>query len=229
MCKSHKPFLRIALALLFLNFSFIVKAQSDFRSRTGIKLKTEAIKDVDFILNIQQRFNNKLSTFDKFLMEPGIAYDLNKRLKTGVEYRYYYNQNQDHTRESRHRFSWFIRYKKNIEDFALGVKTILQYGIDDDASFAFDYRNKFISRNSISLSYDIFGSKLTPKAEYDIFYHINNPRGGIINGWRITTSFDYDLSKNKTLAFYYMFDKELNVVSPLNAHILGIELEIELF
>lgn len=229
MSKSRKPFLRIAMALLFLNLSFIGKAQSDLRSRTGIKLKTEAIKDVDFSLNIQQRFNNKLSTFDKFLLEPGVAYDLNKSLKTGVEYRYYFKQNQDHTRESRHRFSGFIRYKKDIEDFALRVKTILQYGIDEDASFAFDYRNKFISRNSISLSYNIFGSKLTPKAEYEFFYHINNPRGGIINGWRITSSFDYDLSKNKTLAFFYMFDKELNVVSPLNAHIFGIELEIKLF
>ena len=33
-----------------------------------------------------------------------------------------------------------------------------------------NYRNKLISRNSISLSYNIFGSKLTPKAEYEFFY-----------------------------------------------------------
>jgi hypothetical protein len=229
MCKNRKPYLRILLGLGFSFLYFVGAAQTDLRSRTGIKLKTEPVKDIEFVMNIQQRFDNKLSTFDKFILEPGIAYDLSKSFKTGAEYRFSISQNQRHIRESRHRFSGFIRYKKEIDDFDLRVKTVLQYGFDDESSAFLDYRNKLYSRNSVSLSYNIFGSKLTPKAEYEFFYHINNPNGGIINAWRITTSVDYELSKNKTLAFYYMYDKEFNVASPVNANIFGVELEIELF
>jgi len=229
MGKYNKPYLRIFLGLCFSFLCFLGAAQTDLGSRIGIKLKTEAIKDVEFGLNIQQRFENNLSTFDKFIVEPGVAYDLSKSFKTGVEYRFSLSQNQRRIRDSRHRFSGFIRYKKDIDDFDLRVKTSLQYGMDNESSSFLDYRNRLFSRNSFSLSYNIFGSKLTPKAEYEFFYHVSNPNGGIINAWRITASVDYELSKNKTLAVFYIFDKELNVVSPINAHIFGVELEIELF
>lgn len=229
MSKFLKFYLRISFWLLFLLLSFQGKAQSDVRLQAGVKLKSEVFKDADLSLNIEQRFNNNVSTFDKFIVEPGFAYSLNKRIRTGVEYRYYINQNWNHTRESRHRFSGFFRYKKDVDDFTIRAKTILQYGIDDEAGFAFDYRNKLINRNSVSLAYNIFGSKFTPKAEYELFFYLNNPERAIINGWRISTAVDYDLSKKTTLSLQYMYDKELNVVYPINAHIFGVELEINLF
>ena len=220
---------RIFTGLLFLAISFYGTAQSDFRSWAGVKLKTEVFDGADFELTLEQRFDNNLTTFDRFIVEPGFAYSLNKHIKTGIEYRYYIKQDIKRNRESRHRFSGHARYKKEIDDFTIRAKTVMQYGIDDDADYLLDYRNKLINRNSLSLTYNIFGSKLTPGAEYEFFYHINHPNGGIINSWRIKVNFDYELSKRNALSLFYMFDKEINVAMPINAHIIGVEVEMELF
>lgn len=229
MCNSLGLRMRITIVLFLLSINFYSTAQSDFRGRMGVKLITEVFKDADLELTLEQRFDNKLTAFDRFIIEPGFAYSWNKHLKTGIEYRYYLRQDIMRNRENRHRISGFVRYKKEIEDFTLRAKTMLQYGIDDDAYYFLDYRNKLISRNSVSVDYNIFGSKFTPKAEYELFFHVNNSNGGIINGWRITTNIDYELSKRNSLSLFYMFDKEINVAMPLNAHIIGVELEMDLF
>jgi hypothetical protein len=101
----------------------------------------------------------------------------------------------------------------------------MQYGFDD-LSVANDFiNNKLVSRNSIQIDYDWFGTKLRPYAKYEFFTHLNHPQGTIINQQRMSLGSSYKISKALSVDAFYMFENEMNIVAPVNAHILGAGIE----
>lgn len=222
MMISQKHFAFYFLFVLTFLSKLVFSTEPDVRLRVSGKLDTEFTKKLSAAVEYEHRFDQYLSTFDKAFIEPSVSYKLAKKLQVGLAYRFMYDQDQKRKREFKQRYSAYVRYKFDIDDFALKIKTALQYGFDDLTNTTFKYDQKLINRNSIEIEYDWFGKKFKPFAEYEFFYHINHPNGGIINQSRLKAGTNYELSKSSKLSFYYAFENEFNVVAPVDSHILGL-------
>lgn len=198
-----------------------VDAQTtDFRVRIGAQVEKEISKKLSFCIDYEHRFDHNLTTFDKAFVEGSLSYNLNKAFKIGGLWRYMYDMDEKRQFSTGHRVAGYVRYKKEIGDFDLKVKTMLQYGFDD-LSAQNSGKEKLINRNSIGIDYNWFGTKFTPFAEYEFFYFINHPNGGIINQSRLKAGSSYRLSKASEISVFYMFENEFNTASPADAHIVG--------
>jgi len=195
--------------------------KTDFRARAGVKIQKDITKKLTASLEYEHRFDNNLTTFDKALVEPSVSFDLFKFLRIGAEWRFMVDQNIKREIEYNQRAALFIRFQQSVDDFDLKLRTALQYGFDE-LTLSTNYGQKLISRNTFEIEYNWFGSKFRPFTSYEFFYHINNPNGGIINQWRAKTGTSYRLSKASDLSVYYLFESEINVAYPVNAHVIGV-------
>ena len=216
---------RFIFLLLFLPVILFCKTafsdETDVRMRLSGKIDTDITKKFNVALEYEHRFDQYLTTFDKAFFEPSVSYKLNKKFQFDVNYRVMYDQNQVRKREFKQRVAGSIRYKFDVDDFEIKIKTALQYGFDDLTNASFSYNQKLINRNSIEVEYNWFGKKFKPFTEYEFFYYINDPNGGIINQWRLKAGTSYSLSKSSKLVCYYAFENEFNVVEPVDSHIIG--------
>lgn len=199
-----------------------VKAQNtDVKLRLSAKVEKEISKKLSGSLEYEHRLDQNLSTFDKAFLEPSVSYDLNKSMKVGAVYRIILDQNKVREQGMEQRVAAYVRYSLEYDDFEFQVKTALQYGFDDLTNSSFSYDQKLISRTSLEVQYNWFGSKFTPFASAELFYHINDPKGGIINQTRMKAGTAYKISKSSKVQVYYLFENEFNVAYPVDAHILG--------
>lgn len=200
--------------------SFDLCAQSvDFKSRIGAELEYDLSKDATVSLNLQGRFRGNSSIFEKVLAEPSFSYDLGD-WRVGASWRAELRQSMKKKNSFRNRASAYLRYKFDVEDFRFKLKSTLQYGIDDISSW--DNGNKLVDRNSVEVSYNWFGKKITPFAEYEIHTHLNNANGVIVNGSRYTLGGSYRIKKERVIELFYMFENEMNVVEPHDSHNIGL-------
>jgi hypothetical protein len=222
MMINSKIFILIVLFIGALPVYKISNAQTtDFKLRAGLKVQKEISKKITASIEYEHRFDNYLTTFDQALIEPSISYDIIKPLSIGAEYRFMYDQDLKRQITYKQRGSLFIRIKKSFGDFDFKIRTAIQYGFDDLTNSTSNSRNKIVSRNTLSIDYNWFGTKFTPFAGYEFFYHVNNPNGGIINQWRFKIGSSYRISKSSDVFFNYIFENEFNVAYPIDAHVVG--------
>lgn len=216
---------------LFSIFIFIIFILSEYTASaqytdTRMRLSAEADKDITNDLNIsiaaEYRLKNNISVFDKTFIETGLSYDLPCDFRIGVSYRLMINQVNSSINQNRDRASAYIRFEHDIDDFEITYKTLLQYGFDDLNSFTGYNANKFLNRTSITINYNWFGVPISPFIKYELFTHLNNTSGVIINQWKLRSGFDYRLSSKSDISVHYTFENEFNVKNPIDAHVVQI-------
>jgi hypothetical protein len=225
MAMINKSLFRsIAFLILLLQVGTIVAIaqNTDFKGRVGVKASGDFSDRISGSIELEQRFKSNLSLFDKTIVEPEISYAIFNNLKVGLVWRSLVEQNSQYQRQFQHRGGIFASYKTDIDDFVVKLKAGLQYGFDDLSGPSKNNQRKLVDRNSISVEYNWFGTKITPFAEYEIFCHLNHPQGAIFNQFRIKAGTAYRLGKKSEINLYYMFENEFNVSNPSDSHILGI-------
>lgn len=218
-------------ALHFLAFCWFITAftftnslfaqQTDVRMRLSGGIDKDITKKLNAGLEYEHRFDKYLTTFDKAFVEPSFSYSIDRNLRLGASYRAGFSQTNSRNQKIQHRSSAYIQYRFRFDDFRIRLRSILQYGFDDITNTTSGSNRNLVNRNSIQIDYSIFGTKLRPYAKYEMFYHMNHPKGGIINQQRATLGTQYGLTRKTTLSAFYMFQDEFNVVAPVDAHIFG--------
>lgn len=212
----------LILVCVGLLCSFRTPAQSDdFRTRAGIKASHQFANELNTSLEIQGRFRANSTLFHRLMLEPDISYDLPYNFRIGAGWRSELNQSIKRNRSVRHRISGYARYKFDLGDFEYALKSQLQYG-SDEITFSSFQNNTLTNRNSFEIAYNWFGQKITPYAEYEFHTHVNNSNGSIINQMRYTFGASYKLRKGRSFDLFYLFEDEMNVVSPVDSHSLGL-------
>lgn len=226
--RNLRRFGAIILVWALASVSGVSAQNTDSRLRLTTKLKKEIVENLNADIEFEYRRDQFLTTFDKVFVEPSVSYNFGKHIKIGAIYRLMYDQNSTRERGLEQRVAGYFRYDFDIDDFEVKLKTSLQYGFDDITNPSFSYDQKLVNRNGIEIEYNWFGSKFTPFAGYEMFYHINHPNGGIINQSRFKAGTSYQLSKKTDISAYYLFDNEFNVAFPVNAHVFGASISFEL-
>jgi hypothetical protein len=195
--------------------------QTDVRLRLYGGIDKDITKKLNAGFEYEHRFDNYLSTFDKAFIEPSLAYSIDRNFRVGASYRAALSQTNSRNKKIQQRSSAYIQYRFRFDYFRVRLRSIIQYGFDDITNTTSGSNRNIVNRNSIQADYSIFGTKFRPYAKYELFYHINHPRGGIFNQQRATLGTQYRLSRNTTIATFYMFQGEMNVIAPVNSHIIG--------
>ncbi len=215
--------MRFFFTLLLVFSLFNINAQTtDIQLRTGVAVKAQIWKDLDGVIEIQQRFNKNISSTDLFLVEAGLAYKINKNWRFSVGYRYALEQNYKQNYLDKQRANASLRYKNEFKGFSYKIRSGFQYNFDDLSVFSEFYTQKLYNRNSFELGYNIFGSRFSPYINYEFFYHINNRNTNIINKKRLGAGCNIHINNSSEIDLHYFLEKEINRVNPENAHVLEL-------
>jgi len=134
---------------------------TDYRARAGVKVQKDISKALTASLEYEHRFDNYLTAFDKALIEPSVSLDLFKFLRIGAEWRFMVDQNLVREIEYKQRAAFYIRGQHSIDDFDFKLRTAIQYGFDE-LTVSSGLGQKLISRNTVEVEYNWFGSKFKP-------------------------------------------------------------------
>lgn len=219
---NKKNYSILFIFCIFIGCSSAIRAQNpDLRIRLYGELQKEITRKIDVNFKYEHRLNKYITSFDKAFFEPSLSYSLNNNIRFGASYRMGLNQNNLYKRKIQNRTSAYAQYRFEFDDFRLRIRSILQYGFDDLSILNDFLNNKLVTRNSIQIDYNWFGTKFKPYSKYEFFIHLNHPQGTIINQQRLSFGTNYDINNTFSLKTFYMFENEMNIVNPLNIHILG--------
>jgi hypothetical protein len=139
-------------------------------------------------------------------------------------YRIWYRQTKEQDYFFHSRVSLGISHTKEIKYFRIKLNSKLQYGLPNRIEDDFYATKKLVSRNSIKLSYKIFGSRFTPYFKYELFTSLDrlNPQN---YQWRMTGGTSIYINSKNSLKLFYTLEHEYNVVNRINANIWGILLQ----
>jgi long-subunit fatty acid transport protein len=219
-------FLVFLLAGCFSTFLSIAQS-ADARLWTGAKIEYRFNKKMELACELEQRFDNNISNFDRLLLEPSLSYKMNKSWSLGASFRSWYRQNAEHSYDFKQRGNLDISYQKNIKSFGLKLSSGIQYGVPDLIQVSSSNSQDLASRNSIRINYNIFGTRFSPSIKYELFTKID--QGSLLNyQWRATVSTSYYINQAISLRFLYAFEQEYNLEAPFSSHIYGLGLNYKL-
>lgn len=217
------------LFLYLLMHQVLSAHEYDVALRASGGIEKELSKRLAVELEYEHRLHQNLTKFDKALIEPSVSYDLLDDFSFSCSYRMAYNLTTRRRNERiQQRLSSHLQYRFRFDDFRLRLRVRLQYGVEDmdhfnQASMSFiHYDNEWINRNSIQADYRFRGTSFRPFVSYELFYHLNNKVGALVNQQRFRLGTKYRYSGSFSWNIYYMFRYEMNVVAPEASHVLGV-------
>lgn len=189
----------------------MIPGQEDFQLWTSVSAGYKPMKGM--LLTAEQgfRFSDNGSSLTTTYTDLGVRYKLHDYVKVAGAYRFAIKPD-----EIRHRLQADLRLKSpKFARFNVGYRMRYQSMY---APFS-DPRNHW--RNKISLKYDIKDDPITPFVAGELFTRMA-PGSNYIEAYRLTFGASLNLPGARELAVSYRFEEELNVMNPLNAHILSI-------
>lgn len=214
------------LAFLLLFPGLGLAQTTDTKLWTGFAIEKKINKKFETSIGFEQRFENNISSFDRFLVEPTISYALNKRWSLGLIYRFWRKQeNQNYF--NHHRASLSIGYSKEIKGINFKLTSKMQYGFPDANEDDFFATKRLVSRNSIKLAHSIFGTRFTPYLKYELFTALErfNP---LNYQWRLQGGTNIYINPKIDLRLYYIFENEYNTTNPTDSSIFAISFQYSL-
>ncbi|MEA3443808.1 MAG: DUF2490 domain-containing protein [Bacteroidota bacterium] len=211
----------ICCLFILISTNSIYSQSNDAKLWTGIKLEKKISKNFNGSFEIEQRFNNNASNSDRLLFEPEISYKLNKKWSIELNYRIWVKLWGEKKYDLNQRSNINLSFKKKIKPFKIKIASGLQYGIPDLNRNDYNITEKFVSRNSIRIKYDIFGSRFSQFTKYELFTNLS--RFNFINyQWRLTFGTSIYLNPMSEIKLHYALEHEYNLDIPFDAHIWAI-------
>jgi long-subunit fatty acid transport protein len=197
------------ILLLCLTVSGLQAQHTDGGVWTSVGLSFEPVKD--FTVDVSEEVRYNVSIADLYQMNSNIAidYKLNKKFKTGVDYRYSIRDGRN-----TNRLGWGLSYKEGFNDFALSMRTKFQYSPVPDGAEGTSWRNK------IGLSYEI-NKDWSPFVSGELFYLFSNELDQF-ETYRFEAGIDYGPNKHHDYTLSWLYDHEFNVNNPDKMHVLTV-------
>lgn len=221
MRYSSRSYIVVLLFFLFCS-SALIAQESDLKLRTAISVDTDLPFNFDGAVELQQRFKENISRYDRTMMTVNLGHGIAKGLKAELGYRLIILENKYLEYETKYRLNADLRYKHKLFDVEFKVRTRLQFGYEGNLIGSNYYDNNFVSRTVFGASYHITRTRFSPYINYELFYTLNELNGDRFNTTRLVGGCGIAISKSSELDVYYIFENEFNVYLPKDAYILGL-------
>jgi opacity protein-like surface antigen len=209
--------------------SLVFSQENDFKNWNAVSLDIKLVKNLDFRLEQELRFENNASFLGDYISVAGFSYKLSKQIKVRGLYRFTVNRSTKNPYENNHRFYADLILKQNFQRFDVSYRFRYQIKFLPDNDKDFTYFNPQHLRHQFQLKYDIPKFKLEPNIAIEWYQALNNPIKNTIETLRYTAGLEYPLTKSVAAELFYRIEKENDMIHKAkNNYILGINLSINL-
>ncbi|MGR3810509.1 DUF2490 domain-containing protein [Jiulongibacter sp. NS-SX5] len=193
---------KIITPLFFILFALQSKGQLGVWNK--VTAEADLGKKVELEVNAQARTGDIMQSFERYLGEAGLKYELIKNLDLGVYYRYTLKTASEGNPDHFHRFYGELKYKQKLHK-PLKLSYRLRYQQQFKDGLATDALDSSYLRNKLELSTKV-GQRFQPYLGADIFYEIGNT----FDQLRYSLGTEIKLSKKTSLDIGIQTDDPLN-------------------
>lgn len=209
-------------ACLFTIQLMAFSQRSDAGAIGSIRVSKDVGRNWDFQVEQELRFNQLLSVLDRSLTSLSVDYAIvPKLLKAGLSYDFIY-QNKESEFEYRHRGSLLLNAEVKSGLFDFNVRTLIQSTWRDEQRGSYNFNPKYVWRNKIECTYNIFGSPLKPSFSTEIFSPINGAHGFYADAYRLKLGLKYRYSQRQSIDAFIRYDQEIQQANPESLLYLGV-------
>jgi hypothetical protein len=226
----------VCLSLAVYGNAQAVEDVSDVELWTGVSLKYNFNKRLQFKLEEQLRLKDNLTTFSQLLTEGTLTYDPGKieflkPLELSIGSRYVVDNDTEGKQQG---IEYFFRYNLDAE-----------YKFDF-GRFYVDYRFRFQSRNELGITeldgdipvndlrhrigfkYNFDDWKLDPKLQVELFSRNDDQTTYNFSRFRLRLGSDYSFVKRQDLDFFLLYEQTVGKVVPERIYGIGLGYEFDL-
>ena len=213
--------LRAILLFIYFQFLFVLSVSSqteDFQIWSKLGIKKKVNKEISLIFQQDIRLQQNATLFKDYITFVGGQYAFNKKIKIRGIYRYTHSPTIEDGTVNEHRFYADLMLRHKIDRFKFKYRGRYQVKF-----VYFDISRLHYFRNRFTVEYNIPKIPLTPYAEYEFYYSLNNPYKNSIIRNRYTLGLD---EKRKgdigVYSYYRVILRREYLRIPYNNYIFGI-------
>ncbi len=212
-------------ALIFLLFLLLIPGelpgqQKDFQSWWEFSIDKELSNRFDLSGEIEQRFKNNSLQYDRSLVTVAGEYGINDYLDVAAGFRAILDSNREMELNAKYRLHMDATGRYSISEFDLSLRVRFQYGFEDLLDPLFFDVNNFVNRSRLKVAHHIFGTRLGWFGTVESWHLLNDQPYRLLYKMRYSAGVKYALNFKSQISIRYILEDELNVVNPLQSHIL---------
>lgn len=214
------------LTLLFALFCcclpFVSAQQHDFGGLLNLEFQQKVVKNLNFNLETEARFNHCFTSFDR--LKVGASFDYSflkkKRLKIslGANYLLY---NDLGTAEHRGRIVGALTYTEKFSNFKISYRVRVQSTFYDELRGDYKFNPKTYLRNRLQLEYSFKEKGMDLYASTEFFLRLYQKGNNFVDDFRTIVGWDYKLNKGNSIGLFFRVDNEIQVKNPENTYYIG--------
>lgn len=204
---------------------------SDLGNWNTFSFNKDLNKKITLNFDQELRFRNNLTRLNLLYTNIGATYKINKYVRIAGVYRFIAKYKDDNLWGYRHRLYADLILKLRPGRFSFVYRSRVQWEWRG-AGYSSEYGRvpEIYWRNLFKASYKV-NDLVSPYFGTELRVQVQNPRIPYHNGFdrsRFMAGVDLNLNKSNTLGFYYLLQKEWNVIDPETLNIIGIEYSISI-
>lgn len=218
----------ITFILLLISFLFAKAQSTDFRTWYNFELEGELFNLVDFSLSPEVRLWDNSTRLESVMGRTTASVPVLDFLRLGIRYRYQVDLvRKDYTKYI-HRYGLWAELDYRIERLRLAYRAIYQNEFTNYNRSENGREPESQHRHKISFKYRRKGWDITPVLACEVFFTIRPREINYQQKLRITTGFQYRITKDINVNLHYKFQQEYYENNPLTSHIISTGIEYEL-
>jgi hypothetical protein len=219
MIKITRTTLLVTM-LLCINGNGLLGQRKDFQSWYEAGVKMGPVRGVDLSAEIQQRFKNNSTQYDRTLLTLAARYGLNRYFDVSGGVRMLMVADPELHLEPRYRVHADASGGYALGDVDLSLRVRFQYGFEEFIYFN-DFRSStFVNRNKLEADYHIFGTRFGVFASLESWGLFASNNGRFFKRMRYSAGTTFTLNFRSELNLRYILEDEFNHANPLQSHIL---------
>jgi Protein of unknown function (DUF2490) len=214
--KANKSIFYIILSLCFsVEMIYAQEVESNFQTRTSLKLQHKPVKKISLSLSPEFRFDETF-TLSKYHIEGQLDYKASKVFELTGSYRFIVNPRETKDTEYLSRYAFGVSLNKKYNRFYPSFRLLYSNYADDD-----DDKSNFL-RYKGSIEYDVPNIKLRPEIGIEAFHDLSNSE---LYKMRYSAGAEYKLFKGNYIGVDYKFDYYRTEYQ--NKHIISLNYKIK--
>jgi len=211
-----------SVAWLCLISNFLSGQVTDFQTALEARLVKEFKSDIDLDLSLEQRFRENSLQYDRTMTTLEGSYKLGKGFSVGSGARWVVMKNTRLELVNRFRLHADLSYKVPVKPVSVSLRSMLQYGFDEQVLRKEPDLASLYDRNRIELGYHFFGTKISIQTGYELYTQLVNRERVVFCRSKTTAGVVYDFNRHSSLSFSWLYDREFNKADPQRAHMTGL-------
>ena len=213
-------------SLLFITLFLISAAdclygqRKDFQSWYEVELDRGFKNGLGLSAEIEQRFRNNSSRYDRSLVTIAAEYDFGDYLSAAAGARMLMASDREMNIQPRYRFHADGTGRYALSELDLSFRVRLQYGFEDFMYLTDFQQDNLMGRFRIKAAYHLFGTRIDVFTLAESWGLFSSADGRFFKQLRYSAGASYSLSFRSELGLRYILEDEFNQVNPLRSHIL---------